>query len=86
MNKIVKFAAAWVAAGAFAYSARAAIIPVEVGGDIAAAVAKAQAGDVVQLAPGEHVVSATVKLDKAITVTGGFSGLTTVRADSRMRP
>lgn len=79
---LVSAAVAAVSFGFCANQAKAAIINVGVGGDIAAAIAKAQEGDIVCLAPGEHVVSATVTLNKAITVTGGFSGLTTIRPSS----
>lgn len=62
------------------YVGEAKTIEVPAGGDIAAAVAEAEDGDVVQLAAGEYTLSATVTINRPLTVRGVNRLLTTVRA------
>lgn len=64
-----------------AVGAWAEVIDVSVGGDIAAAVAAAKEGDVVQLAAGTHVLAAELKIEKAITVKGAGRFFTSVVSD-----
>lgn len=61
-------------------SARADVVEVPAGGDVAAAVAAANDGDVVQLAPGTHTLAATVTIGKPITVRGVVAGCTRITA------
>lgn len=70
----------WAAAMcAVTFSVRSATIDVAAGDDIAAAVAQAEAGDVVQLAAGTHYLPARVTVDKGITVRGVRASATIVR-------
>lgn len=61
--------------------ARAEVIKVEAGGDIAVAVGSAQEGDIVQLALGTYTLAAQVTVDKPITVKGAGRLLTRIVSD-----
>lgn len=66
---------------------RAEVIGVAAGGDIAAAVKAAQAGDIVQLAPGTYTLTSGIVIDKGITVRGLNAAVTTLKSDgSRFTP
>ena len=62
------------------YVGEAKTIEVPAGGDVAAAVAEAEDGDVVQLAAGEYTLSVTITINRPLTVRGVNRLLTTVRA------
>ena len=58
--------------------AQAATIPVEEGGDIAAAIAGAADGDVIELAAGTYALTAQLKIDKPITLQGAGADQTII--------
>ena len=83
MSKNLRLTAVMAVAGALMCSARAAVIPVEAGGDIAAVVAAAQAGDVVQLAAGEYTLAASISITERVTVRGAGRLLTRIVSDGK---
>ena len=81
MKLVMKRVILAAAVAALSLVAGAKTIDVPLGGDIAAAVASAEAGDVVRLAAGEYTLSAEVKLEAGVTVKGAGRLLTTVKSD-----
>ena len=80
-GRICLSAAAAAAFCALPVAAFSGVVHVPAGGDVAAAVAAAETGDVVQLAAGEYVFAAEVKIEAGVTVRGAGRFLTTVKSD-----
>lgn len=82
MNLIGKFKKIFVAAAVAlgALFARATTFVVEPGDDLVATIGQAQDDDVVQIAAGTYIVSAGITIDRAITIRGVHSAVTTIKS------
>jgi len=70
---------------AMSNGAYAATISVAAGGDIAAANATAVAGDVIELAAGAYVITASIEIKEGVTYKGAGAGLTIIDCNGTTR-